>query len=44
LSGLESIGPADLTAWQQLAGVRLTPWETSLILRLDALRRAPSEK
>lgn len=36
MSAPNPIGSASVIAWQQLHGVRLTPWELSAIEQLDA--------
>ena len=35
--GPASIGWQDLAAWQQVAGVQLTPWEIDTLLALDSV-------
>ena len=34
--GVSPIALADIVAWQELMGLRLTPWEIETILHLDA--------
>lgn len=38
--GPNPIGWAELAAWQQLAGVQLTPWEAETLRTLDRVRLA----
>ena len=38
-TGLEVLGYTDILAWQTATGIELTAWESSLMRRLDIVRR-----
>lgn len=42
--GMAAITYQDLSAWQDISGVRLTPWEADTILEMDSAVRAVMAK
>lgn len=38
-NGCEKVGYLEIDAYQRVTGSKLTPWEISLMIKLDSIRR-----